>query len=181
MSDTPSPVAALSPAQLSTARRAARLAAVQALYQMEFTGTSARLAIAEFVRHRMGATADPTAEEGEGAALEAPDRLLFAAIVEGVKARGAELDTMIGSALSGEWKVERLEVILRAILRAGAFEIFARPDTPAPIIINDYVDVAHAFFSQKEPGLVNAVLDRLARQLRPEMEEGQRAGPGNAR
>lgn len=180
MSDTPAADPAPTPAQLSTARRAARLAAVQAIYQMEFTGTSARQAIAEFVRHRMGASADPTADEGEEMRLEAPDRLLFAAIVEGVKARTGELDTMIGSSLSGEWKVERLEVILRAILRAGAFEIFARPDTPAPIIINDYVDVAHAFFTQKEPGLVNAVLDRLARGLRPEME-GPRAGSGNAR
>lgn len=182
MSDTPSATEERpSPAQLATARRAARLAAVQALYQMELAGTSARQAIGEFVRHRLGASTDPTEEEGEAMPLEAPDRLLFAAIVEGVKARAPDLDRMIASSLSGEWKVERLEVILRAILRAGAFEIFARTDTPAPIVINDYVDVAHAFFTQKEPGLVNAVLDRLARSLRPEMQGGQRAGSGNAR
>ncbi|BBK31818.1 NusB antitermination factor [Stella humosa] len=162
------------------ARRSSRLAAVQTLYQMEFTGTSARLAIAEFMRHRLGTTADPTADAGEEEPLEAPDRLLFAAIVEGVKDRTGELDTLIGSALSGEWKVERLEVILRAILRAGTFELLTRPDTAPAIIINDYVDVAHAFFTQKEPGLVNAVLDRLGRRLRQGMEEGRRAGTGTA-
>ncbi|WP_374447404.1 transcription antitermination factor NusB [Stella sp.] len=161
-------------------RRAARLAAVQALYQMEFTGASARQAIGEFVRHRL-TDGGVAGEEADEPALEAPDRLLFAAIVEGVRARSDELDTMIASALSGDWKVERMEVLLRAILRAGAFELFARPETPPAIIINDYVDVAHAFFAQKEPGLVNAVLDRLGRALRPEMEEGRRAGTGAAR
>ncbi|MGE0717705.1 MAG: transcription antitermination factor NusB [Alphaproteobacteria bacterium] len=159
-------------------RRAARLAAVQSLYQMELTGTTARQAITEFVRHRQGV---PTAEEEGEIALEAADRILYGAIVEGVKARGDDLDAMIGSALSSEWRVERLEVLLRAILRAGTFELFARPDTPAPIIINDYVDVAHAFFAQREPGLVNAVLDRLARQLRPDADEERRAGSSRAR
>ncbi len=162
-------------------RRTARLAAVQALYQMEFTGASARQAIGEFVRHRLADAGEADPEASGEAAMEAPDRLLFAAIVEGVKSRTDELDTMITSALSGEWKVERMEVILRAILRAGAFELFARPETAPAIIINDYVDVAHAFFTQKEPGLVNAVLDRLGRGLRPEMEEGRRAGTGTAR
>ncbi|BBK43092.1 N utilization substance protein B [Allostella vacuolata] len=169
------------PAVTTGARRSARLAAVQALYQMEFTRTSARQAVAEFVRHGLGTTADPTEDSGDEELLEAPDRILFAAIVEGVQKRPAEFDTMIGQALSGEWKVERLEIILRSILRAGAFELSARPDTAPAIIINDYVDVAHAFFTQKEPGLVNAVLDRLARSLRPGTEEGRRAGTGSAR
>lgn len=160
-------------------RRAARLAAVQALYQMEFTGVSARQAIGEFVRHRLSQGDAPDGEPDEPP-LEAPDRLLFAAIVEGVRSRTDDLDTMIASALSAEWKVERMEVILRSILRAGAFELYARPETAPAIIINDYVDVAHAFFTQKEPGLVNAVLDRLGRGLRPEMGEGRRAGDGAA-
>ncbi|MCC7273853.1 MAG: transcription antitermination factor NusB [Alphaproteobacteria bacterium] len=169
-------------AAAAPARRAARLAAVQSLYQMELTGASPRQAIAEFVGHRLGTpTAEATGEEGGEVALQAADRLLFAAIVEGVKARADDLDGMIGSALSGEWRIERLEVLLRAILRAGTFELFARPETPAAIIINDYVDVAHAFFSQKEPGLVNAVLDRLAHGLRPDAADERRARTTRAR
>lgn len=164
------------------ARRAARLAAVQALYQMALTGVTAKQAIAEFVRHRFVTSAGVDGQDdGSPSPTAEADRLLFAQIVEGVSQRTDDLDAMITSTLAEEWKIERLEVLLLATLRAGAFELFASPSVPAAMIINDYVDVAHAFFAAREPAFVNAALDRLARGLRPEAEEGRRAGTRRAR
>lgn len=140
-------------------RTAARLAAVQALYQMEMSGLSAEAVVREFGRHRLG-------QEIDGASYGEADRTLFADLVRGVTADRAEVDRLIGTALSTEWVVERLETILRAILRAGAYELARRPDVPPRVIINEYVGIADAFFSEKETGLVNGVLDRLARTLR---------------
>src|SRR5438876_8533171 len=91
---------------------------------------------------------------------------MFIDIVRGTCTRQGELDTMLTSALSEEWPVHRLETILRAILRAGAYELLGRPDVPPRVVISEYLDVAHAFFAGKEPGMVNGVLDRLARVLR---------------
>lgn len=133
-------------------RSAARLAAVQALYQMEMTGARASAVSREFVDHRL----EPDA-----------DRAFFTALVEGVGAGGAEIDRLVESALAEDLSLARLEAILRAILRVGAFELWRRDDVPLAVVVSEYVDVAHAFFDGPQPGIVNAVLDRLGRTLRP--------------
>jgi N utilization substance protein B len=157
-------------------RGAARLAAVQALYQIELTGASADRVLREFVAHRMGAAPRAPGEEaGADEAVGETDRELFAAIVRGACERRRELDEMVGSALAPGWSLERMDRVLRALLRAGAFELFARPETPARVAIAEYVGVAHAFYEGREPGFVNGVLDKLARALRPEEMAG--AGP----
>jgi N utilization substance protein B len=142
-------------------RTAARLAAVQALYQIEVTGSSPANVVIEFTRHHLAGDA-----EGEG--FGTADEALFADLVEGAAARREDIDRGISSVLTPDWPLERLEIILRAILRASVYELLARPDIPARVIISEYLDIAHAFFAGKEPGLVNGVLDRLARTLRPE-------------
>jgi N utilization substance protein B len=156
---------------LHAARRsAARLAAVQTLYSMDITGVTAVAALDEFRRRQ--------AEEPRGGLAE-PDGELVALVVHGATAEAALLDEMIGGALSRDWTVDRLEAVLRAVMRAGAYEIKARPATPARVAISEYVDVAHAFYSGSEPGLVNAVLDRIARVLRPEeFERDSQPEPG---
>jgi N utilization substance protein B len=106
------------------------------------------------------------AEEPRGRMAE-PDSSLLNQIVRGVAAGSVDLDAAISTALTGDWTTERLESVLRAILRAGAWELQARPQTPARVCISEWVDVTHAFYSGPEPGLVNAVLDRLAQSLRP--------------
>lgn len=147
----------------ATRRSAARLAAVQALYSMEITGVTAEQAIDEF-RERQ-ADDRPTK-------LAEPDGELVTLLVRGATAEGALLDEMIGNALARDWTVDRLESVLRAILRAGAFEMKARPQTPARVVITEFVDVAHAFYAGPEPKMVNAVLDKIARVLRAEEFEG---------
>lgn len=142
-------------------RTAARLAAVQALYQVDLAGVSPAIVIAEFIKHRLSRES-----AGEGEDFGLPDEKLFANVVEGVSARREEVDQHIAAALTPDWPLERLEVILRAILRAGAYELMARPDVPTRVVISEYLDIAHAFFTGKEPGLINGVLDRLARTLR---------------
>ncbi len=132
-------------------RREARIAAVQALYQLDMNEPEPRQVIAEFVTHRLPETAD---------------RALFGELVAGVADRIAEIDEAVAGTLVEGWSLERLEMVLRAILRAGAFELMARADVPARVVISEYVDIAHAFFAGKEPGLVNGVLDKLARVLR---------------
>jgi transcription antitermination protein NusB len=149
-------------------RTASRLAAVQALYQIEVTGTSPANVVGEFIRHRLGG-------DTEMENFAAVDEGLFAELVEGTAARREDIDRGISSALTPDWPLERLEIILRAILRAGVYELLARPQVPAPVIISEYLDIAHAFFAGKEPGLVNGVLDRLARTLRPEGFRDDRA------
>jgi N utilization substance protein B len=144
-------------------RSAARLAAVQALYQVDLTAAEPAKVIAEFRQHRM--------EEGAKA-----DRDFFAAIVEGVGARREEIDALLTPLLAEGWALPRLETVLRAILRAGVFEILARGDVPGRVVIDEYVNVARAFFNDKEPGVVNGILDRLARRLRAgEFEDQTRA------
>lgn len=138
---------------------AARMAAVQALYQIDLTQAAPEAVLNEFVKHRLGQV-----EDMETAI--AADADLFAAIVRGASARRGELDDMLKGSLGAHFDLERMETVLRAILRAGAFELMAHGEIDAPIIINDYVDVTHGFFAGKEPGIVNAVLDRLGRVLR---------------
>jgi N utilization substance protein B len=141
-----------------TARRsAARLAAVQTLYSMDITGIGAAQALAEF-RLRQNEPADGMAP---------PDARLVAFLVEGATEREGDIDAVIAGSLSGDWSPDRLEAVVKAVLKAGAYEIMARPETPARVAISEYVDVARAFYDGPEPGMVNAVLDRVARALRP--------------
>lgn len=139
---------------------AARLAAVQAIYEMEVAGTAPNEVVAAFLTGRWRGSAD-------GIEMTRPDPVLLAEIIRGVAARREEIDASISGALSDKFNVTRLEALLLAILRAGAYELSACPQVPAKVVINEYLDVAHAFFAGKEPGLVNAVLDRMAAALRP--------------
>jgi transcription antitermination protein NusB len=148
-------------AEAGRKRTASRLAAVQALYQIDLTGASPATAIIEFTRHNLGGNAP---DESFGDA----DNQLFAELVEGTAARREDIDRGISSVLTADWPLERLEIILRAILRVAVYELLARPGVPARVIISEYLDIAHAFFAGKEPGLVNGVLDRLARSIRSE-------------
>lgn len=139
---------------------AARLAAVQALYQMDITGDGIEDVVAEFLTHRLANWTE------DGQAIEA-DPELFAALVRGAGAQRDDIDKLIVGALAEGWTVERLELLLRAVLRVGTFELMSRGGTPAKVVIDEYIEVAHAFFSKGPPGLVNGVLDRLAHELRP--------------
>ncbi len=142
-------------------RSAARLGAVQALYQMEMTGVGWRSAQLEFEAHRLGQVVDE-------AEYRAPDLPLFREILRGVVERQGELDRRIDSVLAKEWPIARIDPILRATFRAAAYELTARADVPARAAIVEYVDVARAFFDQgEESRFANGVLDALARQLRP--------------
>lgn len=144
------------------ARSAARLAAVQALFQMEATKADWREVLEEFETHRLGA-------EIEGEALRAPDLGLLRALIEGAVSRQAQIDQATDAALKESWPIGRIDPTLRALFRAAGAELFDMTDTPPKVVISEFVDVAKAFFpGGKEPGLVNAVLDRLARQARPE-------------
>jgi N utilization substance protein B len=146
--------------RLALTRSNARLAAAQALYQWEATGARADSVVKEFADHRLGAVVDEIA-------LPPADLNLFTTIVLGAAANVAELDDMIAAVLTEDWTVERLEATLRAILRCGAFELAHREDVPPRVVIAEYVAVCDAFFGARETGLVNGVLDQLARQLRP--------------
>lgn len=137
---------------------ASRLAAVQALYQLDLDSVDLEQAL-DTVKAR-GASLD---EAGLSAEID-PQRM--ETIVRGVAGGGSRLDEMIDGSLSGGWNAERLESLMRVILRAGIYELLECPDVPARVVINEYVEVARAFFDRNEPGMVNAVLDRLARILR---------------
>ena len=137
---------------------AARLAAVQALYQIMFVDASAQEVIEEFLRHRLGA--------GDEKSVAEPDRTLFVILVEGVAARVEELDSMIASNLADDWSMKRVPPILLAVLRAGTFELLACEKVPPRVVITEYLDITHSFFEDREPAFVNAVLDRLAHVLR---------------
>jgi N utilization substance protein B len=148
-----------------SARSAARLAAVQALYQMELTGHGAEETVFEFTEHRFG-------QEPETGMAGGIDTEFFGLLVNGVPEHQAEIDAGVSECLSADWRLSRIDSILRAILRAAAFELIAARDVPAKVVIDEYVDVAHAFFSGNEPSFVNAALDKLARRKRaPEFGE----------
>ncbi len=149
-------------------RTVARLAATQALYEMDLAGAGPDPVLQEFLGDRWRVVDAPN---GEG--LGEPDPVFLADLVRGATGRRAALDEMIGAALSQEWTVERLEALIRAILRLGAYELSVRSDVPARVVISEYVDVAGAFFLGSETTLVNGVLDRLARSLRPDEIEGK--------
>jgi transcription antitermination protein NusB len=140
-------------------RGAARLAAVQALYQMDLAGTGLNDIMAEFESHWLGG-------EVEGAQYRPAESAYFRDIVGGVVREQSKLDPQIDSALTRGWPLKRIEAVLRAVLRAGAYELAHRPDVPARVVMSEYADVAGAFVDDKETGMVNAVLDQLARDMR---------------
>jgi N utilization substance protein B len=140
-------------------RGAARLAAVQALYQMDIAATPLNDILAEFESHWIG-------QEVEGSQYLPAEAAFFRSIVRGVLDDQRRLDPLIDKTLAGGWPLKRVEALLRAVLRAGAFELSSRTDVPARVVVAEYVDVAHAFLDRDETGMVNAVLDQLARQLR---------------
>ena len=140
-------------------RGAARLAAVQALYQMDIAGTGSNEILAQFESHWIG-------QEVEGNQYLPAEAAFFREIVNGVVREQRSLDPLIDDVLAQTWPLKRIEAILRAMLRAGAYELAKRTDIPARVIVSEYVDVAHAFVDKTETGMVNAVLDRLARSAR---------------
>ena len=151
----------MSTAARSRSRSAARLAAVQALYQHEMEGTPLPRLLREFHEHRLGATI-------EDAQYVEAEQSFFDDIVIGVDARRAEIDEVIAGKLASDWSLDRLDRPMRAILRAGTYELLARPDVPVGSVISEYVDVAHAFYDKRESGFVNGLLDAVAKEARRE-------------
>lgn len=136
-------------------RHAARLAAVQALYQMELTGDDSESVARQFVEHRFSRLED-----------DKPDESFFVGIVRGVPLHQVEIDRTVQGALNTDWQLKRIDATLRAILRAAVFELVAQRDVPARAVIDEYIEIAHAFFQGDEPGFVNAALDKIARKKR---------------
>ena len=143
----------------SLSRSAARLAAVQALYQMEMEATPLAKLLHEFHQHRLGATI-------EDATYADAEQDFFDDVVSGTDARREEIDGLITGRLAEGWSLNRLDRPMRAILRAGTYELIARPDVPAASVISEYIDVAHAFFDKRETGFVNGLLDAIAKTAR---------------
>jgi transcription antitermination protein NusB len=143
----------------SKARAAARLAAVQALYQHEMEGTPVPALLHEFHQHRLGAIIEDV-EYAEA------DVAFFDDLVKGVHARREEIDRLLAAKLTADWTVERLDKPMRQILRAGAYELMARPDVPVGAVINEYLDVTDAFYDRREKGFVNGLLDAIAKDVR---------------
>ena len=140
-------------------RRSARLAAVQALYQMDVASEPSKNVVREFLNHRFGHEDEP--------GMVVADEEFFEDIALGVVDRQSDIDTAIAAHLSKKWSLKRLDVTLRAIMRAASYEIMRRPDVPALVIIDEYVSIASDFFDDgKEPGFVNAALEKLAKQVR---------------
>ena len=142
-------------------RGAARLAAVQALYQMDVAGSGVLETAAEYETYRLG-------KELDGSLYREADAQWFRAILSGVVEGQKIIDPVIRNALTDDWPLSRLDSTLRAILRAGVYELMERRDVPVAVIVTEYVDIANAFYEEEEPRLVNAVLDRVARGQRGE-------------
>lgn len=151
-------------------RSAARLAAVQALYQMDVAETDAADVVAEFCDHRMGEQDDASS------CCQAADAAYFAGLVKGVVSDQRRIDPLLNAELAEGWRLGRIDSTLRAILRSAAYELLERPDVPARVVINEYLDVAHAFFEGEEPKVVNGILDALARDLRAAEFQDRRDG-----
>ena len=140
-------------------RSVARLAAVQALYQMDVSSAGAEAVIREFSDHRFD-------RDLEDMTLAAADEAFFADLVRGVVARQSEVDKAVVRRLAQGWKLERIDATVRAILRAGAFELTHRPDVPTEVVIDEYVELAKSFFEGPEPGFVNGALEAVAQDVR---------------
>lgn len=186
--DAPTPAAGGDPRKARQIRSSsARLAAVQALYLLDLGDTVASEAsrvdqvVRDFLEGRVGGLAlvdvpdpegifDPTEEARD---LEPPDGGLFAQVVRGTVAEQERVDAILRDCLSAEWPWDRLEAVLRNVLRAGIYELLERRATPPRVAIKEYVDIAAAFYAAAEPGMVNAVLDRVARSARPDAFGGR--------
>ncbi len=156
------------PSDLSE-RSAARLAAAQALYIIEANASEPEQVIKDFLIGRLGGlavTVDADTAQETTVALTSLDSELFINLVRTVQTRGEDIDAIIKGALAAEWPWERLEMTVRAILRAGVAELLARADIPPGATVSEFVDVAHAFYGGPEPRMVNAVLDRIAKVVR---------------
>lgn len=140
-------------------RSAARLAAVQALYQMDVAGAPLPDTLAQFESHWLG-------KEVDGDEYKPADAAFFRDLVSGVLKQQRQIDPLVDKTLAGGWPLKRVEAIMRAIFRAGTYELGKRRDVPVRVIISEYVDVAHAFFEKDEAGMVNAVLDAIAKEQR---------------
>ena len=140
-------------------RSVARLAAVQALYQMEAGGAGVEAVVREFLDHRFGG-------DIEGSVLAEADEAFFGEVVRGVVQAQGDIDQAIAKRLATGWRLDRIDATLRAILRAGAYELTRRPDVPTEVAIDEYVEIAKSFFEGPEPGFVNAALDGIARDHR---------------
>lgn len=139
---------------------------MQGLYQMDLAGTDAAAVIAELASNPM------TASENDDAELVPPDATFLAELVHGVVRRQKDIDPLIDQQLASGWRLARVDSILRAILRSGVLELMERPDVPARVVINEYIELAHTFFAEDESKVVNGVLDKLAKRLRAkEFEE----------
>ena len=143
----------------SQARSVARLAAVQALYQMEASSAGVETVVREFTDHRFD-------RDLEGEALAAADEAFFAEIVRGAVAEQGPIDRAIARRLATGWKLERIDATLRGILRAGAFELMHRRDIPVEVVIDEYLEITKSFFEGPESGFVNGALDAIARDER---------------
>jgi transcription antitermination protein NusB len=150
-------------------RAGARLAVVQALYDMDISGKGVLDALAEFEAHWIG-------REIDGVAHPPAETAFFRDLLRGTVEEQRAIDPQIDQALTQGWPLRRIETVLRAILRAGTYELMFRRDVPARAAISQYVDVAHSFYTGDEPGLVNAVLDRIARQTRADELAQQKRG-----
>lgn len=159
MAETPKTMAPKGTEGKANRRGAARLAAVQALYQMDIAGAGINDIFAEFESHWLG-------NEVEGDEYLPAEAAFFRDVVSGVVRDQGKIDPVLDEALTRGWPLKRIEAILRATLRAGAYELHHRKDVPARVVIKEYVDVAHAFVDADEVGMVNAVLDQIARQFR---------------
>ena len=151
-------------------RTASRVAAVQALFQAEQAGDTVETVIDQFVRHRLGALAG--ADDFEDGRIPDAEVPLFGAIVRGAIRQQDTIDAMVSEALPADWPLSRIDPVLRALLRAAGGELAGATSAPAKVIINEYLDVVRGFLTGPEPGIANAVLDRLARLLRPGEFEG---------
>lgn len=143
----------------ATRRRASRLAAVQGLYALAVSGGQVERVLFDLCERRLGS-------DESTAGMAAPDPAFVRTLVEGVLANQPLLDAALDQALAQGWTLARLEILLQAILRAGAYELQSLPDVPTKVAITEYLEITHAFFAGKEPSLVNAVLDRLAARFR---------------
>jgi len=156
-------------AKVANKRGAARLAAVQALYQMDVAGAGLMETVAEYEAHRLG-------REVDGNTYREADAQWFRKILSGVVENQKKIDPVIHQSLTGDWPLARIDSTLRAILRSGAYELMFRQEVPAAVAVSEYVDIAKAFFDDAEPKLVNAVLDRIAHRVRGASKEADKTG-----
>ncbi len=152
-------------AAVSRPRTGARVAAVQALFQSEQSGESAETVMDQFIRHRIGPEEDRGFEDGRVPEATIP---LFTAILRATAADGPRVDALIRERLAKEWTLERLDPVLRALLRAAAAEMLTPKEPPARVVINEYMDVARGFMDEQGARFANGVLDALAHALRPD-------------